>query len=119
MAKMIMIREEQTQDIPEVHEVNVDAFGQPQEADIVDKLRHNCGDLLSPVAVVDNRVVGHLLFSPVILETQKGTIDGRGLAPMAVLPKYQRQGIGSQLVRDGIARLKEQRMSLHHCSGPS
>jgi putative acetyltransferase len=85
----MIVREEQTQDIQEIHEVNTDAFGQPQEADIVDKLRHNCGDLLSLVAVVDNRVVGHILFSPAILETKKGTVDGIGLAPMAVLPKYQ------------------------------
>ena len=106
MVKMIMIREEQTQDMPEIRQVNIEAFGQPQEADIVDKLRDDCGDLLSLVAAVDNRVVGHILFSPVTLETQEGTIHGSGLAPMSVLPKYQRQGIGSQLVRDGIAGLK-------------
>jgi putative acetyltransferase len=89
--------------------VNLLAFGQPQEADVVDKLRQNCPDLLSLVAVMDNRVVGHILFSPATIQGRDGTLHGMGLAPMGVLPEYQRQGIGSQLVRTGITELKNGR----------
>ena len=102
---MIEIRKEQPQDIPTIHAVNKQAFGQLREADLVDTLRQNCNDLLSLVAVVGNEVVGHILFSSATVEGEKTTVEGMGLAPMAVLPEYQRQGIGSELVRTGIARL--------------
>lgn len=103
--KMISVREEQPGDIQAVREVNNRAFGQPQEADLVDKLRRNCKELLSLVAMSEDQVVGHILFSPATIESEDRTVQGMGLAPMAVLPEYQRQGIGSELVRSGIARL--------------
>ncbi len=106
---MIAIHREQPQDVKGIREVNLLAFDQPQEADIVDKLRRNCPDLLSLVAVMDNRVVGHILFSPATIEGKDRTLHGKGLAPMSVLPEYQRQGIGSQLVRTGITELKNGR----------
>jgi putative acetyltransferase len=46
--------------------------------------------------------VGHIAFSPVTITSDTITIDAIGLAPMAVLPEYQRQGIGSQLVEAGL-----------------
>jgi putative acetyltransferase len=52
-------------------------------------------------------VVGHILFSPVVIETTGRKVEGMGLAPMAVLPDRQRQGIGSALVRWGLAILRE------------
>ena len=103
---MISIRDEQTQDIPTIREVNIRAFGQPGEADLVDKLRQNCNDLLSLVAVKGNQIVGHILFSPATIESEDRAVQGMSLAPMAVLPDYQRQGIGSGLIRVGIARLE-------------
>jgi len=106
---MIKIREEHKQDIQAIREVNIRAFGQTQEADVVDKLRQNCNNLLSLVAVMQNQVVGHILFSPVTLESGERTTEGMGLAPMAVLPEHQRQGIGSELIRAGIAGLKRRR----------
>jgi putative acetyltransferase len=57
------------------------------------------------VAVADNEIVGHILFSSVTVEGKAKTAEGMALAPMAVLPEYQRQGIGSKLVRAGIAIL--------------
>jgi putative acetyltransferase len=104
---MIIIRQEQPQDLKTIREVNRRAFGQTQEADLVDKLRQNYHDLLSLVAVRQNEVVGHILFTPVTIESTAGTVRGMGLAPMAVLPEYQRQGIGSKLVRSGIEQLKK------------
>jgi putative acetyltransferase len=105
---MIVVREEQPEDIQAIREVNLRAFGQTIEADIVDKLRWNCKGLLSLVALIQNQIVGHILFSPTLLETGSGTIDGMGLAPMAVLPECQRQGIGTELIRAGITRLEQQ-----------
>ena len=65
---MIIVREEKSEDIEAVRLVNEKAFGQPSEAGIVDKLRENCQDLLSLVAVQNGAVVGHILFSPVRIE---------------------------------------------------
>jgi len=106
---MIRIREQQPHDEKSIRVVNQRAFGQTQEADIVDKLRQNCKDLLSLVATKHNQIVGHILFSPAKIEDENRTIQGMGLAPMAVLPEYQKQGIGSELVRTGIAKLASRR----------
>lgn len=104
---MIIVRKEKPEDIEGIRIVNERAFGQPEEADIVDALRGACSDALSLVAVVEDRVVGHIFFSPATIHTQNGNIVGMGLAPMAVLPDCQRQGIGSKLVRAGLEMLKE------------
>ena len=103
---MIKVRKELPEDKEAIHAVNTSAFGQDQEANLVNKLRQNCRGLMSLVAVVQNQVVGHILFSPATIECEDRTIRGMGLAPMAVLPDYQRQGIGAELIRAGIARLK-------------
>jgi len=106
---MILIREEKPEDIEAIREINEGAFGQPAEADIVDRLRETCEDLLSLVAVVGEGVVGHILFSPVMIKGNEGAAEvaGMGLAPMAVVPKRQRQGIGTLLAQAGIEMLKE------------
>jgi putative acetyltransferase len=98
----MVIRREQPQDVLEIHYVNESAFGRPDEADIVDQLRARDAVALSLVAVEETRVIGHILFSPVIIGSSSETIAAVGLAPMAVLPKYQNSGIGSQLVRSGL-----------------
>lgn len=103
----MIIRPEHLDDISDIHTLNELAFGQPLEANIVDKLRNNCEGLLSLVAIANEKVVGHILFSPVLIEGQHGIIKGMGLGPMAVFPAMQRQGIGSQLVKTGIETLKK------------
>lgn len=104
---MIVIRREKPEDIEGIRTVNESAFEQTQEADIVDVLRDHCPDVLSLVAVEGNRIVGHILFSPATIQTHDGEVVGMGLAPMAVLPDYQGQGIGSKLIRSGLEALKE------------
>jgi putative acetyltransferase len=99
----VIIRDERPEDVPFVRDVNRLAFEQDQEANIVDALRSNGVALLSLVAVIDDAVVGHILYSPAFI----GGVEGAGLAPMAVLPEHQRRGIGSQLVEAGNARLRD------------
>ena len=103
---MIKIRKERPAGIPARRVINEKAFGQPQEANVVDKLRQAYGGLLSLVAVVDGRTVGHILFSPAMIESKGRTVHGMGLAPMAVLPECQRQGIGLKLIRAGLDMLR-------------
>jgi putative acetyltransferase len=109
----VEIREEGRGDREVIRRINGAAFGRREEADIVDKLRQSCGNLLSLVAVADGLPVGYILFSPVTIENRAASSDGfaesllgMGLAPMAVLPAHQGAGIGSQLVRDGLKRLR-------------
>ncbi len=107
MPRSITIRPERPSDIAVVHTINELAFGQPLEAEIVDKIRANCPDVVSLVAVSDDRIVGHILFSPAEIRTDQRTIQGMGLAPMAVHPDFQNRNIGSQLVQAGLALLRE------------
>ncbi len=106
---MVTIRQEQPEDIAAVRTINEKAFGQPSEAGIVDSIRGTCEDAVSLVAVDDDQVVGHILFSPVSALGQKGVVHGMGLAPMAVLPERQRQGIGSLLARAGIEAMRKRK----------
>ena len=102
---MIEVREEIPEDIEAIRMVNQNAFGQPQEGQIVDVLRANAGVLLSLVATLDGGVIGHILYSPVSIDSGGKKVIGAGLGPMAVLPQYQRQGVGSKLIETGNNKL--------------
>ncbi len=99
---MLTIRRETPKDIDSIRYVNEQAFGQKEEAEIIDKLRKRDVVTLSLVAVQADQIVGHILFSPVSVESEDSSFEAITLAPMAVLPEYQRKGIGSQLVRVGL-----------------
>lgn len=99
---MIVIRAETIEDQSEIRRVNELAFARPNEADLVDALREKAAPIISLVATLDEKVVGHIFFSPVTVGSERAAITAMGLAPMAVLPEYQNQGIGSQLVREGL-----------------
>jgi putative acetyltransferase len=103
---MITVRPEAAGDETSVREVNVAAFPGPAEADLVDKLRSAQVITLSLVAVSNDRIVGHALFSPVNIESGGAGLAGLGLGPVAVLPDFQRRDIGSSLIKAGIAQLR-------------
>jgi putative acetyltransferase len=99
------IRPEEPADTAGVRRVNELAFEQPLEADLVERLRQACPDSLSLVAEGDG-IIGHILFTPVVVECGERRVSGMGLAPMAVHPHHQRKGIGSQLVMRGLDTLR-------------
>jgi len=104
---MIEIRDEAPQDFPAIRNLNVLAFGNPAEALLVDKLRAANKAAISRVAILDGRVVGHILFSPITVERAPARFRGLGLAPMSVLPEFQNRGIGSSLVRDSLEMCRQ------------
>jgi putative acetyltransferase len=92
-----------------VYSINHAAFGRPDEAGLVNSLRAEGVVLLSLVAEVFNKdIVGHILFSRMWIETSTGSVAAVALAPMAVLPEYQRQGLGGRLIRHGLNLLRRQ-----------
>lgn len=96
---MIRVKPERPEHIDGIRLVNEAAFGRVDEADLVDRLRADGHAILSFVALSDERVIGHILFSPVTLGSNTKAL---GLAPMAVLPEFQRRGIGSLLIAEGL-----------------
>jgi len=105
--KIIIIREETPLDVEGIREINEAAFNQPNEGRIADRIRESCSESLSLVAVLDGKIIGHIFFSPVEIETKSGIIKGMRLAPMAVAPNCQNQGIGSKLVNEGLKIIRE------------
>ncbi|MBC8270372.1 MAG: N-acetyltransferase [Rhodospirillaceae bacterium] len=96
-----MIREENAADIPAIKNVVLAAFGQTEEAGLVDALRQSGDTALSLVAEEDGEITGHILFS--ILQAPEGYL---ALAPVCVTPTRQNKGIGSELIIEGLAKAK-------------
>lgn len=103
------IRLEQPADLVAVRETNEQAFGTTTEARLVDRLRDS-SDCISLVATVGDRVIGHILFTPVSIEPET-IVRVAGLAPMSVRPEYQRVGIGGEALA-GVAGLVRYRPEL-------
>jgi len=96
----IRVCDERPGDARAVWRMHTDAFGRAAEANLVDALR--AAEKLGPslVAVAGEEVVGHIAFSPATIADAPVAL---GLGPMAVDPRHQRAGIGSALVRHGLA----------------
>lgn len=103
---MITIRAESAEHHAAIRRVVELAFGEPNEAELVDALRKHAHPHISLVALIDSEVVGHILFSPVSIESEGDAFAAMGLAPMAVLPDYQNKGIGTELVWAGLRECK-------------
>jgi len=100
------IRPENSEDHPIVDALYEAAFESRVEADLVALLRRDCSEHLALVAESEEGVVGHILFTPMLITQGQigGAVlaQGLGLGPMGVFPAFQNQGIGSQLVRAGL-----------------
>ena len=104
----MIIREEAAADIPVIFEINEAAFGRSYEALLVDRLRDRKAIIYSLVAEQDSRLVGHALFSPIMIQGENGMVTvACGLGPVAVVPASQKQGIGSVLIEAGIRLCRE------------
>ncbi|MCD6106616.1 MAG: N-acetyltransferase [Caldisericaceae bacterium] len=104
----IVIRKEEEKDYKQVYEVNKLAFQQENESILIEKIRkgENFIPDLSLVAEIDNRIVGHILFSKIKI-VGDSIFESIALAPMAVIPAFQKQGVGSKLIKKGMAKAKE------------
>ncbi|KPA20598.1 hypothetical protein shim_32010 [Shimia sp. SK013] len=93
------IRPETPGDITAIRDLTDAAFGQPDEARLVDLLRENGDAAISLVAEDAGHIIGHVMFSPMA-----APIRALGLAPVSVAPDHQKQGIGAQLIRRGLSQ---------------
>ncbi|WP_300675428.1 GNAT family N-acetyltransferase [Desulfoluna sp.] len=106
----LIIRHETKKDINTITHVTVAAFmhleiSSQTEHYIVHALRRAGALSLSLVAEMDDQIVGHLAFSPVSIAD--GSTGWYGLGPISVLPGFQKQGVGTALIREGIGQLKQ------------
>ena len=97
-----VIRPESDDDAGGIRRVIVAAFGSELEADLVEALRNHGALVISFVACADDEIVGHVGFSPMHADSQPDQEDVLGLAPVAVSPQWQRQGVGSALIQRGL-----------------
>jgi len=104
---MPTIRREQPGDEAQIYDVNLRAFGREVEPEVVDMLRISCPEGVSLVAEEGGSIVGHILFTPAVIEGDGCSVIGAGLAPLAVVPDYQGQGIGSALVVAGLEEMRQ------------
>ena len=100
----VSIRPEAPGDEAAIRGINESAFGRPEEARLVDALRARARPFVSLVAEADGAIAGHIVFTPVTLDGFTGLL--LGLAPMAVSPDRQRNGVGSALINAGLDACK-------------
>lgn len=110
MKPKYFFRREKHADIDAITTVTVAAFktlevSNQTEHFIIEVLRAAKALTLSLVAESNDRVVGHIAFSPVTISD--GIRNWYGLGPVSVLPEYQRNGIGKALIQEGLSRLKD------------
>jgi putative acetyltransferase len=104
---MISIKPEEPSDTSAVYRVHEAAFGRKGEAELVTILRREVPQAISLVAERQGEIIGHILFTPVTFEPDRG-VSAAGLAPLAVLSEDQGKGIGTRLVREGLRRCEAQ-----------
>ncbi|MCU0810719.1 MAG: N-acetyltransferase [Thiobacillaceae bacterium] len=105
----VKIRNETSADVGAIAEVTIAAFttlaiSGHTEQFVIAALRAARSLTISLVAEADGRIVGHVAFSPV--KISDGSSNWYGLGPVSVLPQYQRRGIGSALIEEGLSRLR-------------
>lgn len=105
----IALRPENPQDYHGISRVNDLAFKRKAEGKLIEELRisGNFKKQLSIVAEVDNEIIGHILFTPVAIRNNGKSYNSLTLAPMSILPEYQKRSIGKLLVIFGLQLAKE------------
>jgi predicted N-acetyltransferase YhbS len=111
------IRKSTELDKSEIETVHILAFGEeegPEIAKLVNDLFEDetAFPLLSLVAVENSKIVGHVLYTNAIITQTSESVSAQILAPLAILPEAQNQGIGAQLIREGLNQLKESGVEL-------
>lgn len=106
---MLNITSETDKDIGKIRSCITAAFGEIKVAELVDKIRDSLNFIpeLSLVAKENEQVLGHILFSRILIEAPKQIFPALALAPLAVIPSHQRRGIGSKLVEIGLSKCRE------------
>ncbi|MHC4212539.1 MAG: GNAT family N-acetyltransferase [Planctomycetota bacterium] len=103
----MIFREEKPEDVAQIRRLNDLAFGETGEGELVDKLRQREAITLSMVAEDKGKILGHILFTNVAIRNNEAEFTALGIGPMAVLPQYQRKGIGSGLMEAAIEKCRE------------
>ena len=106
----VEIRIEAVNDFSDVYDLNKISFGQESEPKLIDLLRKSNAFIpgLSLVAKMNNKIVGYILFTKIKIKDDNGKeIESLALAPMAVRPDLQKQGIGGKLIRYGLSKATE------------
>ena len=110
------IRTATSGDAGKLHQIYLKAFDESERelvADLaVDLLRQESEpETIHLVADKDGELLGHVAFSPVYAK-RSGQCIGYTMAPLAVDPGFHKQGIGSQLVREGLKQMNDRNVSL-------
>lgn len=110
----MLIRAERPEDAVQIGRIHTLAFGHDDEQKLIDRLRQDeaFDPQLSLVAEQDGQVIGHVLFSPVTVESPAASVPAMILAPLAVLEEYRGAGAGTALVTEGLARLRQRGVRL-------
>lgn len=98
------IRDAAPADFPAIRAIVAAAFGQPDEADLVERLRGDGDALAELVTELDGKVAGHILYSRLGIERDGETLPAAALAPVSVAPPLHNKGIGAALIRAGNTR---------------
>jgi len=106
-----MIRAAIAEDYPAIRAILRHAFRQDEEANLVEQLRADGDVLVELVEASDIALTGHILYSPLKIERAGEMMEAAALAPVSVLPAFQRTGIGKTLIRAGNAKCAEMGLS--------
>ncbi len=104
----MIIRKEKKEDFNSIYKINEQVFKQKDESELIERIRagRNFIPELSLVAEENGKLIGHILFSKIKIIGEK-EYESLALAPMAVLPEFQKQGIGGKLIKEGLNKARE------------
>jgi putative acetyltransferase len=113
--KHIQIKKTNNSDFQHIMQVEEQAFGSIKEAQLTAELLNDptAKPILSLLAFHEDKAIGHILFTRLYINER--TIDQpliHILAPLAVIPRYQKHGIGGLLIKEGLKKLKEWKVEM-------